>query len=97
MGALPMPDPFDRLPWEADNAQDDDDQPLDLLLPADTPLSDQLALDALIDAGFSWEVGLRLLVMRANIAQSPEVIERLHADPHLRFIRWLYQQGRLTS
>lgn len=103
MGAPPpAPDPFwEHLPWRIDDpdhpTEDPDDEPLDLLLPADTPLSDQIALDDLISQGFSWEEALRLLVQRANLYDSPEMRERMLADPHLGFARWLYQRGRLQS
>lgn len=75
----------------------DEDAVFDLLLPADTPLSDQLALDALFDQGFIWEQGLRLLLLRDHLYDVPEIRERITEDPHVHFVRWLYRHGVYSS
>ena len=95
---LPMPEPSDEeFQWDLALAEEDDDAIFDLLLPADTPLSDQLALDALFDEGFTWEQGLRLLILREHLYDVPEMQERISEDPHVHFVRWLYQQGVYSS
>jgi hypothetical protein len=94
---LPVPDPSDdEFVWDIAFA-DDDDEPVDLLLPADTPLADQLALDDLFDQGFTWEEGLRLLILREHLYDVPEMRERVTGDPHLHFVRWLYERGIYSS
>lgn len=93
-----MPEPSDEeFQWDLALAEEDDDAIFDLLLPADTPLSDQLALDALFDEGFTWEQGLRLLILREHLYDVPEMQERISEDPHVHFVRWLYQQGVYSS
>jgi hypothetical protein len=90
---LPAPDPSDEeFVWDL-AFEEDEDEPVDLLLPADTPLADQLALDELFDQGFTWEEGLRLLILREHLYDVPEMRERITGDPHLGFTRWLYQRG----
>src|SRR5215475_7251591 len=64
---LPVPEPLgEDFDWDLTLEFDDDSQ-LDLLLPPDTPFADQLALESLLDQGFTWEEGLRLLLMREQI------------------------------
>ncbi len=95
---MPLPEPFDEdFQWDAAFTFDDDDTALDLLLPADTPLEDQLALDALFDEGFTWEQGVRLLMLREHRYDIPEIAERVTDDPHLHFVRWLYEHGVYSS
>ena len=95
---MPLPEPLDdEFHWDDTFAFHEDDAMLDLLLPADTPIEDQLALDALFDQGFTWEQGLRLLILRDHIYDVPEVAERITEDPHLNFARWLYEHGVYTS
>ncbi len=71
----------------------DDDFPMDLMLPADTPLEDQLAVDRLLDEGFSWVDALSLLRLRTGIMENPE----MHEHPSMQFAQWLYQHGRLSD
>ncbi len=100
MGTMPLPVPEptdDEFGWDLTLELADDDAELDLLLPADTPLEDQLALEALLDKGFTWEEGLRLLILREHLYEVPEIAERVADDPHMGFARWLYQRGTLTS
>jgi hypothetical protein len=102
MSAIPMPgsEPFDEnFQWDLtlDFSSANDDYELDLMLPIDAPLEDQLALDSLLDEGFTWEEGLRLLILRSNLYEVPEMAERITQDPHMEFARWLYQHGILTS
>ena len=95
---LPMPEPSDEeFQWDLALAEEDDDAMFDLLLPADTPLSDQLALDELFDQGFTWEQGLRLLILREHLYDVPEMQERITEDPHVHFVRYLYLQGVYSS
>ena len=99
---LPVPDPSDEdfawdIAFDFDDGDDGDDEPVDLLLPADTPLADQLALDELFDQGFTWEEGLRLLILREHLYDVPEMREHVTGDPHLHFLRWLYHRGIYTS
>ncbi len=90
---LPVPDPSDEeFVWDL-AFEEDEDEPVDLLLPADTPLADQLALDELFDQGFTWEERLRLLILREHLYDVPEMRERITGDPHLGFARWLYLRG----
>lgn len=99
----PIPEPFgENFSWEMTLAESfsvntDDDYDLDLFLPEDTPFEDQLALDTLLDEGFSWEEGIRLILLKENIYDIPEMIERITEDPHILFTRWMYQQGILMS
>ncbi len=94
---LPVPEPLgEDFDWDLALEFDDDTQ-LDLLLPPDTPFADQLALESLLDEGFTWEEGLRLLLLREQLYEIPEVVERVTHDPHVGFARWLYQHGILTS
>jgi hypothetical protein len=102
MGAmpLPVPEPSDEtFQWDFsfDPALLDDDAELELLLPPDTPLADQLALDDLFDQGFTWEQGVRLLLLREHLYEIPEAAERVTHDPHLGFMRWLYTHGVYSS
>lgn len=100
MGAMPQPFPEpadENFEWEFTYEYEDDDIEFGLILPADTPLADQLALDDLFDQGFTWEQGVRLLILREHLYDVPEIAERLTCDPHLEFTRWLYQQGVLSS
>lgn len=101
MGAmpLPIPEPSDEeYQWDFSLDPDlDEDAEFDLLLPADTPLADQLALDDLFDQGFTWEQGLRLLILREHLYEIPEVAERVTGDPHVGFVRWLYEHGMYSS
>jgi hypothetical protein len=95
---LPVPEPLgEDFDWDLTLEFDDDNAQLDLLLPPDTPFADQLALESLLDQGFTWEEGLRLLLLREQIYEIPEVVERITLDPHVGFARWLYQHGILTS
>jgi len=94
---MPVPEPRDEdFQWDL-TLDFDEDSELDLLLPPDTPFSEQLALETLLDQGFTWDEGVRLLIMRDQIYEIPEVVERITADPHVLFTRWLYQHGVLTS
>jgi hypothetical protein len=96
---LPMPEPLDDdFTWDLAFATEEEEAAIfDLLLPANTPLVDQLALDTLFDEGFTWEQGLRLLILREHLYDIPEMQERITADPHVHFVRWLYQHGVYTS
>ncbi len=90
----PSDDEFD---WDFLLDLPDDDDALSAILPSDLPLETHLALDKLFDEGFTWEEGMRLLAMREHYYEHPETRERLEADPHIGFVRWLYQRGAFTS
>lgn len=71
---------------------------LDLLLPQDTSLSEQLTLETLLDQGFTWEEGVRLLIMRDGISRNVEYQEHVLLEhPHLLFARWLYRHGVISG
>jgi hypothetical protein len=93
----PLPDPPEEdVVW--DLAFDLDDEAMfQLLLPPDMALEDRVALDALFDQGFTWDQGLRLLALRHHLFDIPEMRERIAADPHLHFARWLYAHGHLSG
>ncbi len=94
---FPLPDPSEEdAVWDL-SFDLDDDAVFDLLLPPDTSLEDQLALDALFDQGFTWEEGLRLLVLRDHIYDVPEMREHVTADPHVHFARWLHEHGHFSG
>ena len=71
----------------------DDELSLDLFLPAETTLEEQLAVEGLLDDGFSWEESLGLLRMRTKILENPEMQEH----PRMQFARWMYQHGYLSE
>lgn len=93
---LPVPEPLDDdFAWDL-SLEFADDTEMDLLLPPDTSFEDQLALDDLLDQGFAWEEGLRLVIFRSHLYENREILERLAADPHMQFARWLYERGSLS-
>ncbi len=75
----------------------DDDYMLDMFIPGDAPIEDQLALDTLLDQGFTWEEGIRLILFREHLDEVGEVIEHITEEPHIKFTKWLYQRGILQS
>jgi hypothetical protein len=94
---LPFPEPHDDdFTWDL-TFDDDDELTCELLAADDISLDDHLALDDLFDAGFTWEEGVRLLILREHLYEVPEVRERVTGDPHVHFVRWLYHQGIYTS
>jgi|GEM_PF-3240510 len=95
--SLPMPEPQDEdFQWDFDfDSQDSLD--FAFMLPAETPLEEQLLLDTLLDQGFTWDESLRLLLLRANRYAIAEVVEHVTEDPTVKFTRWLYQHHLLES
>jgi hypothetical protein len=70
-----------------------DDDAMDLLLPSDASLDDQLAVEDLLDQGFTWEESLGLLSLRTKILENPEMREH----PRMQFARWLVTHGYLSE
>jgi hypothetical protein len=60
-------------------------------------MSMPLPVPDLFDQGFTWEEGLRLLILREHLYDVPEMRERVTGDPHLHFVRWLYERGIYSS
>ncbi|HEU0001819.1 MAG TPA: hypothetical protein VFQ36_13020 [Ktedonobacteraceae bacterium] len=58
---------------------------------------EQLLLDYLIDNGFIWEEAIKLVHMREYLYSNDEVRQRIAADAHMQFARWLYEQGELSE
>ena len=56
---------------------------------------EQMLLDYLIEAGFLWEEAVRLVHLREHLYENAEVRQRTEEDPHMRFARWLYEQGEI--
>jgi hypothetical protein len=96
MPLFPTDDDHPSL-WLSDPAgfalDSDEDDALDLLLPADASLDDQLALEDLLDQGFTWEEGLGLLCLRLQVLENPE----MHEHPRMQFARWLVTHGHLSE
>jgi hypothetical protein len=56
-----------------------------------------LQLDALLELGFSWDEAQKLLCMREQLYDNPEMRQRLAGDARLLFARWLYEHGELQE
>lgn len=98
--SMPLPEPSEESStWllEDDDMLMFSDDAIASLLPENPSYATQVALDALFDAGFTWEEGLRLLAMRDHYYELPEVRERIAQDPHLNFARWLVAHGVLSE
>jgi hypothetical protein len=103
MSIMPHPSdnttPFSQWEIEQDEyalAQEcgcDDDLFLDLILPADTSLEDQLVIETLLDQGFAWAEALSLVCLRTRVIEQPELQEL----PNMRFAQWLYQHGQISE
>lgn len=66
---------------------------LNPVLPLDCSIEDQLAIESLVEQGFTWEEGLGLVGLRERITAITEWGEH----PRLQFARWLYQHGHLSE
>lgn len=60
-------------------------------------LEEQRLLDYLIDAGFIWEEAMKLMQLREQLYENPEMRQRVAADQRMQFARWLYEQGELRE
>ena len=81
----------DAFQFESFGENDQEDELFTTFIEA--PEGDQSILDELLDEGFTWEEGLGLMSLREHIYDIPEVRERMAADPHILFARWLCAQG----
>lgn len=60
-------------------------------------LLEQRQIDALMERGFLWEEAVQLVQLREHIYENVEVKQRLEADEHMQFARWLYEQGAINE
>lgn len=60
-------------------------------------LLEQRQVDALMERGFLWEEAVQLVQMREHLYENAEVKQRLEADEHMQFARWLYEQGAINE
>ncbi len=95
MGTTPWPadGPLPGEPWDGDalgrdvtDAEDPlpEEEMLNLLLPPDTPFADQLALEHLVDTGFTWTQAVLLLDVRqrmTTVAATPQGVARSVSRP----------------
>jgi hypothetical protein len=76
---VPAPEPHqDGTPGDASAMSDG-------LIPADTPMKDCLELDDLVQAGFTFEQCVRLLMLREHLHEVPEMADRLTGVPLIPF------------
>ncbi len=60
-------------------------------------LLEQHQVDRLMEQGFLWEEAVQLVQMREHVYENVEVKQRLEADEHMQFARWLYEQGAINE
>lgn len=60
-------------------------------------LLEQRQVDALMERGFLWEEAVQLVQLREHVYENVEVKQRLEADEHMQFARWLYEQGAINE
>ena len=60
-------------------------------------LLEQRQVDALMERGFLWEEAVQLVQLREHLYENTEVKQRLEADEHMLFARWLYEQGAINE
>lgn len=58
---------------------------------------EQMLMDQLIARGFVWDEALKLIDLRDHLYENIEMRQRVCDDPHMQFMRWLYEQGELTE
>ncbi len=71
----------------------EDDPAMEVILPVDSSVEEQLEVESLVEQGFSWEEGANLLNLRRQIEEHAEMQEL----PNLLFARWLYQHGYICE
>ena len=61
------------------------------------PNQEQVRLERLMTAGFSWDEAVKLLGMREHVYENAEVRQRLENDPKIQFVRWLIKHGEMSE
>jgi hypothetical protein len=72
-------------------------QDLEVEHPLSRAPEEQLLVERLLAQGFDWEESVQLIDMRTHLYESAEMQERMAADSHMLFARWLYENGEMRE
>ena len=66
-----------------------------------TPMSSMLEAqrqqEYLLGQGFTWDEARNLQHQRTHLYENVEMQQRMADDSHIRFARWLYEQGEINE